>query len=208
MKPSFQEQWVEHSGIGFIVREITPEDITEYMRIVDTQQGVMEKSRGLTLDDFRTGFEKFNHGRNVNIGAFDSNDRMRSCYGMFFWTGMPCVTDSALVVDRSHAPIFNPLKSGLVHLMRSLYAYCEGMGYFNHYSVRYAKHLELELQMWDKYTSEFAERYERYDEALVPANTKPDWPAYWRIMGEQTLPYDSIIRHTRLKQEYRTDVSL
>lgn len=206
MEPSFQEQWIEHNGTGFTVREITPEDVSEYVRLVDTQQGAMEKGRGIHLDDFRNSFDEFNTDKKVNVGAFDSDNKLRSCYGMFFWSSMPFVTDSTLVVDRTHTPMFNPQKSGLLHTMRSLYAYCEGIGYYNHYSVRYAKHLELELKIWDRFTSEFAERYERYDEMFVPANTRPEWAAYWRIMGEQTLPYDAIIRQTRLKREYRTDV--
>lgn len=203
MEPSFQQQWVEHNGIGFTVREITPEDFSEYTRIVNTQQRVMEKGRGIHLDDFRDSFDKFNTGKKVNVGAFDSNNKLRSCYGMFFWSSMPCVTDSTLVADRTHTPLFNPLKSGLLHIMRSLYAYCESMEYYNHYSVRYAKHLELELKIWDRFTSEFSTRYERYDEMFVPANTRPEWIAYWRIMGERTLPYDTIIRQTRLRKEFR-----
>lgn len=203
MKPSFREQWVEHNGVGFTVREITTDDLSEYVRIVDTQQPVMEKGRMIDLEDFRHGFEKFNTDRKVNVGAFDADNKLRSCYGMFFWSSMPYVTDSTLVVDRSYSHMFNPQKSGLIHIMRSLYAYCEDNGYFHHYSVRYAKHLELEYKMWDKYTSEFSERYERYDDFFVPANTRPEWIAYWRVMGEHTLPYDTVIKYTRLKGEYR-----
>ena len=203
MEPSFQEQWVEHHGVGFTVREIVPSDIHEYARILDTQQDVMGKSRMIDLEDFRESFDSFNTGKKLNVGAFDENNKMRSCHGMFFWSSMPYVTDSTLTVDRSHTQMFNPKKSGLIHLLRALYAYCEGLGYFHHYSVRYAKHLKLEYRMWDKHTSEFYERYERYDELFIPANTKPEWIAHWRVMGEHTLPYDSIITYTRLKEEYR-----
>ena len=203
MEPSFREQWVEHNGVGFTVREITTDDISEYTRIVDTQQQVMERGRMPDLEEFRQNFETFNTGNKVNVGAFDSDNKLRSCHGMFFWSSMPYVTDSTLITDRSHTQMFNPQKSGLIHMLRVLYAYCEDLGYFHHYSVRYAKHLKLEYKMWDKYTSEFSERYERYDDRLISANTKPEWAAYWRMMGERTYPYDIIIKYTRLKEEFR-----
>jgi len=203
MEPSFSEQWIEHNGVGFVVREIKPDDLDEYTRVVDTQQKVMERRRNLDLDDFRSVFHRFNTDRRLNVGAFDSAGNLRSTYGMFFWASMPYVTDSGVVVDKEHCPMFNPQKSGLLHILRALYSYSEHLGYYHHYSVRYAKHFDRELKTWDKYTTEFRDRYERYKEAIIPADTKPDWPAYWRIMGEQTYPYDIMIQYVRLKEEHR-----
>ncbi len=206
MLSPFRPALVEHEGVRFFVRPTQEADRSEYQRVLETQRSPMRRRRGIDLDEFFPDFDSFNTGRSLNVGAFDSDGKMRSCYGMFFWSAMPYVTDNVLIVDRSHSPRFSPLKSGLVHTLRKLYEHCEEMGYFHHYSVRYAKHLDLEMRQWDKHTKEFFDRYERYDAEYVPAGQKAKWDAYWRVMGERTYPYDVVIRYTRLMMEHRKDV--
>jgi hypothetical protein len=194
---------VDYEGSRFNVRPLVSSDLKEYARIVITQKEVMERSRGLDITDFLTEFESRRSGRNLLVGAFTDEGVLRSCVGMFFWDKLPGVTDHTMVIDRSHSPLFNPKKSGHLHIIRSMHEYCESQDRYYHYCVKHAGHMKAELKMWDKYTDEFFNRYERYVEYIVPAGTRPPWDSYWGIMGRITYPYDIAIHSVRLKQEFR-----
>jgi len=200
---TFEQRVVDYDGIQFIVRPLVSTDFPEYERIVNTQKKVMERSRRLDITDFLTEFDYRRSGRNVLAGAFDEDGILRSCVGMFFWDKLPGVTDHTLVIDHSHSPLFNPKKSGHLHIIRSLHEYCESQDRFYHYCIKHAAHMKAELKMWDKYTDEFFDRYERYVEYIVPAGKRPKWDSFWGIMGRTTYPYDVAVHSVRLKQKHR-----
>jgi hypothetical protein len=203
MEHSFQQRVVDYEGSRFDVRPLVPSDLKEYTRIVNTQKEVMKQSRGLDISDFLSEFDYRSTGRNLLVGAFTEEGILRSCVGMFFWADLPGVTDHTMVIDRSYSPLFNPKKSGHLHIIRSMHEYCESKGRYYHYCIKHAKHIDAELKMWDKYTDEFFNRYERYVECIVPAGKRPEWNSFWRMMGRITYPYDVAIHSVRLKQEHR-----
>ncbi|GAI86924.1 unnamed protein product, partial [marine sediment metagenome] len=132
MEHSFQHKIVDHEGARFHIRPLESSDFPEYARIVITQKEVMERSRGLDITDFLTEFESRRSDRNLLVGAFTDEGVLRSCVGMFFWADLPGVTDHTMVIDRSYSPLFNPKKSGHLHIIRSMHEYCESKGRYYH----------------------------------------------------------------------------
>ena len=159
MALDFQSRVVEHNGVEFVVRKLEESDREEYNRIIETQREKMVKSRHLNVDRFHDLFDDGNPEQSLHVGAFESG-RLRSCQAMFLWNSFPYTTFYGLITDASHSRMFNPQKSGLLHTLRSLHAFCESIGYFQHYSVRHAKHIDREMATWNKYTAEFDTRYE------------------------------------------------
>lgn len=199
-KPKNRE--IEIKDYAFNIRCLVSTDIKELKRIERTQ------SKSIRNQHLDSRFSEqivsdLRDRRQIKIGAFDLDGNLRSTYGIYFWSSLPYVTDHSVLIDRSVNYIFNPLKTGLLHCVKFIYEYCESINIYQHYSVRHAKHLKTETDIWEEKNEIIHNRYERYDEWFVPSNTLPDWKIYQEIMNHETLPYDSFIRSVRLKQEYR-----
>lgn len=89
----------------------------------------------------------------------------------------------------------------LDHMMK----FNEEAGRFKFYTLWNAKHAKL-LRRFA--FSEWAdERYDYFDECLVPAKTKCVYINHWQVLFNRILlPHDTVIRCTFLKQQYRDEL--
>ena len=87
-------------------------------------------------------------------------------------------------------------------LLDHMIKFNEEDGRYKFYTLWNAKHARL-LRRFS--FSEWAnERYDYYDECIVPAKTKCLYTNYWQILFNRILlPHDTVVRCTFLKQKYR-----
>jgi len=87
-------------------------------------------------------------------------------------------------------------------LLDHMIKFNEQAGRYKFYTLWNAKHAKL----LRRFTfSEWAnERYDYFDECMVPAKTKCVYLSHWQILFNRILlPHDTIVRCTFLKQKYR-----
>ena len=75
----------------------------------------------------------------------------------------------------------------------------EEKGYFQYfYSI--AERLERVYErQWKKNPWGFNGRYDLVTLDVVPANTKPEFELYWRLMGQELKPDNIVIKARKLK---------
>lgn len=92
-------------------------------------------------------------------------------------------------------------------LLDTMIKFNEAQGRYKFYTLWNAKHAKLlrrfTFSVWAN------ERYDYFDEILVPAKTKCLYLNYWHILFNRILlPNDTIIRCTFLKQQYRDTIPI
>jgi hypothetical protein len=92
---------------------------------------------------------------------------------------------------------FNRPEFGL--LFKAAFDIAEGRGYYQYfYSI--SKRLERVYErQWKKNSYAIQGKYELTTLAVVPANTKPEFELYWRLMGQELKPDDIVIKSRKLK---------
>ena len=83
----------------------------------------------------------------------------------------------------------------------------ENKGRLKFYTLINANNSQLlRSSHWSKYNDE---RYDYFDECIVPAKNKSLYVNHWELLFKNTLlPEDTIVRCNFLKQEYRTTLPL
>lgn len=90
-------------------------------------------------------------------------------------------------------------------LLDAAMAYNEERGRLKFYTLWSGKHAKLLRRF--AFSKEASERYDYFDELVVPAKTKCVYTNYWQVLfGRILLPTDTIVRCTFLKQQYRTQL--
>jgi len=84
-------------------------------------------------------------------------------------------------------------------LFKAAFEVAEGRGYHQYfYSI--AERLERVYErQWKKNSYAIQGKYELTTLAVVPANTKPEFELYWRLMGQELKPDNIVIKSRKLK---------
>jgi hypothetical protein len=92
---------------------------------------------------------------------------------------------------------FNQPEFGM--LFKAAFEVAEGRGYYQYfYSI--AERLERVYErQWKKNSYAIQGKYELTTLAVVPANTKPEFELYWRLMGQELKPDAIVIKSRKLK---------
>lgn len=87
-------------------------------------------------------------------------------------------------------------------LLDHMIKFNEESGRYKFYTLWNAKHAKLLRRF--SFSDWADERYDYFDECLVPAKTKCVYTNHWQILFNRILlPHDTIVRCTFLKQKYR-----
>lgn len=87
-------------------------------------------------------------------------------------------------------------------LLDHMIKFNEELGRYKFYTLWNAKHAKLLRRF--AFSDWADERYDYFDECLVPAKTKCVYTNHWQILFNRILlPHDTIVRCTFLKQQYR-----
>lgn len=92
---------------------------------------------------------------------------------------------------------FNRPEFGM--LFKAAFEVAEGRGYYQYfYSI--AERLERVYErQWKKNSYAIQGKYDLTTLAVVPANTKPEFELYWRLMGQELKPDNIAIKARKLK---------
>ena len=92
---------------------------------------------------------------------------------------------------------FNRPEFGM--LFKAAFDIAEGRGYHQYfYSI--AERLERVYErQWKKNSYAIQGKYDLTTLAVVPANTKPEFELYWRLMGQELKPDNIVIKSRKLK---------
>lgn len=92
-------------------------------------------------------------------------------------------------------------------LLDAAMAYNEKQGRYRFYTLWSEKHGKLLRRF--AFSKEARERYDYFDECVVPAKTKCIHQNFWTILFSRILlPTDTIVRCTYLKRDYRVDTPI
>jgi hypothetical protein len=98
---------------------------------------------------------------------------------------------------------FNRPEFGM--LFKAAFEMAEERGYHQYfYSI--AERLERVYErQWRKNSYAIQGKYDLTTLAVVPANTKPEFELYWRLMGQELKPDNIVIKSRKLKSHFLTD---
>lgn len=98
-------------------------------------------------------------------------------------------------------------RSVLVDLLDHVIAYNENNGRLKFYTLMNERHSKvIRRYSWSEYNNE---RYDYFDEYVVPAKTRCLYQTAWELMFKRTLlPVDTVIRCSFLKQKYRLPLTI
>jgi hypothetical protein len=98
---------------------------------------------------------------------------------------------------------FNRPEFGM--LFKAAFEVAEERGYHQYfYSI--AERLERVYErQWRKNSYAIQGKYDLTTLAVVPANTKPEFELYWRLMGQELKPDNIVIKSRKLKSQFLTD---
>jgi len=87
-------------------------------------------------------------------------------------------------------------------ILDTVISYNEKHGRYKFYSMFSARYARTYRRL--TFSKDVSERYDFFDEFIVPAKTKCFYQVPWQVLFNRTLvPVDSIVRCTFLKQKYR-----
>jgi len=92
-------------------------------------------------------------------------------------------------------------------LLDTMIDFNEQQGRLKFYTLWSAKHIKLLRRFaFSEYTKE---RYDYFDEMLIPERTRCFYNSYWQVLFNRVLlPSDTIVRCSFLKQKYRTTLPI
>jgi hypothetical protein len=92
-------------------------------------------------------------------------------------------------------------------LLEAAMEYNEKLGRYRFYTLWSAKHAKLLRRF--AFSGKANERYDYFDECLVPAKTKCIHQNFWTILFSRILlPTDTVVRCTYLKREHRPETPI
>jgi hypothetical protein len=94
-----------------------------------------------------------------------------------------------------------------VALLDKMIEYNESNGRLRYYTLVNARHAKLLRRF--SYSSYNNERYDYFDDIIVPKDTRCFYSKYWQILFRRSLiPTDTVIRCSFLKQQHRTGIPI
>lgn len=92
-------------------------------------------------------------------------------------------------------------------LLDAAMEYNEKLGRYRFYTLWSANHAKLLRRF--AFSGTATQRYDYFDECIIPAKTKCIYQNFWTILFSRILlPTDTVVRCTYLKREYRKDVPI
>ena len=126
----------------------------------------------------------------VSIGFYESKMRGK------FWV----ITELFTSVPGERFSFSRP-EFGL--LLKQAFEITEERGYFQYFYCVPERLERVYERQWKKNSYAIQGKYELTTLDVVPANTKPEFELYWRLMGKETKPDNIIIKKRVLRQEFR-----
>jgi len=98
-------------------------------------------------------------------------------------------------------------RGSIKSILDKVVAHNEEHGRYKFYSMFNAKYAKSYRRL--TFSEAVSERYDFFDEFIVPSKTRCFYQVPWQVLFNRTLvPTDSIVRCTFLKQEYRTQLPI
>ncbi len=172
------------------------EEIKELMKIRREHYPSFDWSEQRILNYFKDD--------NYQLYGSIQNGQLQSTLGVCYWKSMPYTTLLTMMTRMNSNAIFNIDKSGIQGCFETILTNAEARGYYTHYSVRSIRELRVEYKrnVWKPFEDRNP-RWVGYNEAFIPADTKPEFATWWKIMGQQLHGWDTMIYSVRLRNEYR-----
>jgi hypothetical protein len=92
---------------------------------------------------------------------------------------------------------FNRPEFGM--LFKAAFEIAESRGYFQYFYCIAERLERVYERQWKKNTYAIQGKYELTTLDIVPANTKPEFELYWRLMGQELKPDNIVIKSRKLK---------
>jgi len=149
--------------------------------------------------------EKFNDESETNNKitlVFDQEENIKCVTIAYFWNMIKSWRQGLIICEPSNL-YFDAVKNGIADSSSLLISYAESIGY---YSYDFIVANPKNNTRWNKMRTQIPiikDRYEFYDEAIIPANTMPSHQRYQRMMRYRTWNVDLLYRIGYLKNEYR-----
>ena len=183
------------------LREIT--DNQEYVEICKQIVLSCKKISGTTPispERYQAIQEASNANDSVTIGYFE-DDKLISWVTIGFYESK--MRGKFWVISNFFSSVytsyfnFNRPEFGM--LFKAAFEVAEGRGYYQYfYSI--AERLERVYErQWKKNSYAIQGKYDLTTLAVVPANTKPEFELYWRLMGQELKPDNIAIKARKLK---------
>jgi hypothetical protein len=145
-------------------------------------------------------------GRKV-VAFYNDSNQLQLMVEMFFRDAMTSWIIIGFIV-RPGLPYFNCKTNGYNEVLTFCLNYAESRGYYL-YEWTQRKGVKYN-NTYNRMKSQIPtlERYDHYEIGYIPANTKPAFEAYFRMVGLEVKPYDQLVRCGVLKNEYRKNFDL
>jgi hypothetical protein len=138
---------------------------------------------------------------------YNNQNQLQLIVEMFFREVMTSWVIVGFII-RPGLPYFNCKTNGYNEALTFCLTYAESRGY---YMYEWTQRTGVKYNnTYNRMKSQIPtlERYDHYEIGYVPANTKPAFEAYFRMVGSEIKPYDQLVRCGILKNKYRTNLDL
>lgn len=187
---------------GIETKRISVENINEVAELVQNKQSVLKQPAPyVTTDRF---IEKIK-SEGIEFYGIYNQGKLEGIIGVNKWKMLPYYTIFDLFISTgASAKKYNAY---IISAMQKITESMEVCGRFQFYVLTLVRAFQRNKlkdgKMWEvnaKY-----EPFNRYNvsiETIVPANTRPNYEAYWNMMGKEEFPEDIWIRKYVLKNEF------
>lgn len=188
-----------------MIRELTLSDLDEASKMVGLKprtSGTSPVSKG----DFLEGFTMYFAGNDTMkaFGYYENNELICFvCVGFFeskmrgkFWV-IPAL------YTKNFKQVFNFKDPDMASLLKFVFEYAENNYYYEFYYTVAERIVNAYERQWQRNSVMPVGRYDLITLDKVPANTKPEFELYWRLMGEEEKPDTIVIKKRVLKEQYR-----
>jgi hypothetical protein len=188
-----------------MIRELTIHDLDEASKMVGLKprtSGTSPVSKGDFLEGFSMYFAE--NDTMKAFGYFENNELICFvCVGFFeskmrgkFWV-IPAL------YTKNFKQVFNFKDPDMALLLKFVFEYAENNYYYEFYYTVAERIVNAYERQWQRNSVMPVGRYDLITLDKVPANTKPEFELYWRLMGEEEKPDAIVIKKRVLKEQYR-----
>jgi len=134
--------------------------------------------------------------------VFDNKNKINCLSVAMFWKNIKSWRQMFIICNSKNS-YFDAVKNGIADSSNLIVDYAESKGYYSYdFMVANPKN----HNRWNKMRYQIpliSNRYEFFDEAIIPANTMPEHIKYQTMMGNRTWNVDLLYRVGHLRNEYR-----
>jgi hypothetical protein len=154
------------------------------------------------MSNLESRFNDVSETNSKIVLVFDQDENIK-CVNIAYFFNMIKSWRQGLILCQPNNPYFDAIKNGIADASSLLITHAESIGY---YSYDFIVANPKNNSRWNKMRQQIPiinDRYEFYDEAIIPANTMPSHPRYQYMMGRRTWNVDLLYRIGYLKNQYR-----